>query len=333
MGFSKNRTSAATASLLGATALVAVVVLSTPGSAADSAPSGTAPPQRALDEIPGFGQRAESVQRDDTIALWEAYQRDQLTAACMASAGFTWEPEVLYPEGAVLAVAHDLGVSPAEEDLATADLVTAEAFNQETLENLTRAEQDNYWAVLTGEPSGSYELSRQGLSPQTVPGRESAESRGCLGQSESQVGRLWDLTDQLAPTRLDLRADFSRTSEQVVALEAEFGECLGSFGIPAASGIDGVSDLYQSDPELAPRAEETCLPLFDEAARTASAKADAELLALHEPELAAHTAHYGEVYAHTLNDEAFRTFLLERTAQITAQERLGLTVEQEESQE
>jgi hypothetical protein len=59
----------------------------------------------ALDEYAGFGQSVEATQRDETIAYWEAFRREQLVGACMAEAGFDYAPAVAFPTGDMLEIA------------------------------------------------------------------------------------------------------------------------------------------------------------------------------------------------------------------------------------
>lgn len=49
--------------------------------------------------------RRSAAQRDETIAAWEAFQREQLIASCMARAGFTYVVTAAFPEDAL---AHDV---------------------------------------------------------------------------------------------------------------------------------------------------------------------------------------------------------------------------------
>jgi hypothetical protein len=55
----------------------------------------------SLDRYPGFGQSAEAVRRDETIAYWEAFQRELLIRECMGEAGFDYAPAVAFPAGDV----------------------------------------------------------------------------------------------------------------------------------------------------------------------------------------------------------------------------------------
>src|SRR5690606_34313469 len=64
-----------------------------------------------LDDIPGFGLSADSMLRDDTIAYWEAFQREQLVVECLADEGFSYVADVAYPDGPFVALASNLGVA------------------------------------------------------------------------------------------------------------------------------------------------------------------------------------------------------------------------------
>jgi hypothetical protein len=64
----------------------------------------------ALDQYPGFGRSADAALRDDTIAYWEAFQREQVIADCMAAAGFAYVLDVAFPTEAVVAIAEGQGL-------------------------------------------------------------------------------------------------------------------------------------------------------------------------------------------------------------------------------
>ena len=60
---------------------------------------------RTLDGYPGFSRTPEGAVRDDTIAFWEAFQREQLRQTCMADDGFDYFALVAFPEEATIQVA------------------------------------------------------------------------------------------------------------------------------------------------------------------------------------------------------------------------------------
>lgn len=266
-----------------------------------------------LGEYPGFGITESQVVRDDTIALWEAWQRDLTTSQCMAESGFEWTPEVLYPWDAVAAVAVHLGVvdleqidpeSPPLEDVALRE-------NMETRAGLARGDLDAYYRGLVGESLADVEYMEHngGAIPESRQESDFMQG-GCAGASLEAVGSVWDAKRALAAERLELVKQ-TMGAETVQRELATLSECAAELGATVMT-LEDLDRIAADDSRLALEVEENCLQSFDSvyaSARTEHRNAFADS---HREELTALTERSAQRYQVALEDEAFAEFLSDR---------------------
>lgn len=146
-----------------------------------------------LDAYAGFGRTPEAMLRDDTIAYWEAYQRELVVAECMTGAGFDYAPAVAYPTEALERVAENLptpavraGASPHEE-------------NRAYEETLSAGDRDRYHRTLHGETAADIDAAAvEGAAPDGQ-GADFATG-GCVGQADDEIGSVWDARRAMAPS-------------------------------------------------------------------------------------------------------------------------------------
>jgi hypothetical protein len=151
----------------------------------------------ALDQHVGFGVSPVGALRDETIAYWEAYQREQLTAACMADAGFDYTPAVSFPTRDTVEIAEGLGAQDRAASLGPRGSSSPATRNRDVERALSAGERDRYDQTLLGESAADVaEADRTGEVP---AGRRADEfaTGGCVGLSKAAIPSVWDARRQL----------------------------------------------------------------------------------------------------------------------------------------
>ena len=195
-----------------------------------------------LDSYAGFGQSAEAVQRDETIAYWEAFQREQLVRECMADAGFDYAPAVAFPAGDQREVAQSLGVTEEQTALSPSEVVPPARWNRDYERALPDQERERYSRSLLGESAADVaEADRTGVVP---AGRRADEfaTGGCLGEAEAAVPSIWDTRRDLAP-----ELDALRRNDDDREAPARFVERHARRLDAAARRYDGVLERIAAD--------------------------------------------------------------------------------------
>lgn len=285
-----------------------------PGTA--PAMAAAAPAGPALDDIPGLGSSRAGLERDEVISYWEAWRRDTDIAACMANAGYTWVPEVLYPSDDVAWVADILGVQPA---MANGDQVPPEDRNRSIEASLTETERDGYLQALTGESAKDIDAARESES---VPeGRDAATfgEGGCRGKAMSAVGSIWHLERQLGPDLMAFRAS-AQDSAAFADVRKAYVACVTPFGL--GDDVQGPGDLealaVKAPAQLADvfvAADQACLSVWQAGNETAQVQLVPAFKADHQQALAAQQDKYAEAMATIRGDKEFLAFLQARAGQ------------------
>lgn len=187
---------------------------------------GTQPSTKPLDDIPGLGVSESAALRDDMIAYYEAWQRDMLVAHCMAQAGQTWLPEVLYPPEVVVEIAQSLGVEPAADFEAKGP----DEVNRESLLRLEGESLEDYWQALYAESAAdiAYWQSHDGAAPPDAD-PDTFATDGCSEVGWNAIPGIWDFKSELADGLEDLRTR-ARTTEAFLEGQSRYKECIAAFG-------------------------------------------------------------------------------------------------------
>jgi hypothetical protein len=193
-----------------------------------------------LDKYPGLGRSPAAAQRDDTIAAWEAFRREQVIASCLAKSGFDHVPAVAFPPDPLAAVARSLGVtdassagpSPREQNAAYEAALSPEA-------------REQYTRAMYGESATDIEQTwRTGLVP---PGRESDfATGGCVGESNAAVPSVWALQRGL-DTELKVHRQEIATSAEMVATGDAYSACARRAGGISARGPADIERIAVTD--------------------------------------------------------------------------------------
>jgi hypothetical protein len=156
----------------------------------------------SLDQYTGFGQSPDAALRDETIAYWEAFEREQLVRECMARAGFDYAPAVAFPTGDMLEVAENLGIQDQGSSPDLPGLSSPTNWNRGYERGLSVDERERYNQTLLGETAAEVaETDRTGVVPEGRRAEEFATG-GCFGRAQEAVPSVWDARRDLA-TELD----------------------------------------------------------------------------------------------------------------------------------
>lgn len=232
------------------------------------------------DALPGLGLSNDNVERDETVSLYQAYQREVFVADCMAEAGFSYAPDVQYPPEIALAV---LAASDAKDPQAVESLQAFDpdqptmsldrsghrvpvvgwhdgtSWNQMVLEDARRAENgDAYTQTLYGESLSDLESQRGADDPEFATG-------GCDGDAWEKIPGIWVIRDEVKAESAAVIAPFQA---------AEFEKCRADHGFDARNLGDleaSAGDANRSDSERVDlaRAFEDCLRRWDASGITA----------------------------------------------------------------
>ncbi len=251
--------------------------------------------ESALSDVPGLGRDAAGLLRDDTIALWEHFNREQSVERCMIAAGFEYDPVADYPAEAIVAVAASLSV----EATANAGVVaeSGDDVNSARIERMTQSELDKYYAALYDETAADIAVARANHGG--IPGRDDFAQGGCVGSADSEGPRVFSIRQLVVPALGSMRA----------TLEPTFS---WSCQDPKFAWVSLPSDLEEFDPSDADYSEAElrgCELELEAQAAKMSLLVDAAVAENLATELQAHTAAYESVLATIGTDNPFRQYL------------------------
>lgn len=277
---------------------------------------------RPLDGVPGFGLSPDAVMRDEVISVWEAWSRDSQISTCMAGAGFQWQPEVLYPEEAVLTVAENLDVTP---DLTAVPILPVDA-NMDVAASLSAKVRESYYQALYGESAEAIEFVQDNggvLPPGESP--DSFATGGCYGQAQATVGSVWNLKRDVGPELTDRQI---RAREAILSQEdtATYGQCAANMGMPGMASPEALDKAMAGTGGLDRAAEASgqwCAPVWNTISEKALASAADQVRANHSKAFEVHEARYNGLVAQIKRDEAFKDYLAEATGRYLAPTRSG----------
>src|SRR5262245_19532069 len=149
-----------------------------------------------LDPYVGFGRTPQAMLRDDTIAYWEAYQRELVVADCMEEAGLSYAPAVAYPTTATRRVAENLPTPQIRADAAAA--ASPDEQNRGYEQALSPGERNRYTLTLYGETAA--DIDAAAVEGEAPDGRGADfATGGCTGRARAAVPSLWDARRAMAP--------------------------------------------------------------------------------------------------------------------------------------
>jgi hypothetical protein len=194
-----------------------------------------------LDKYPGFGRSQVAAQRDDTIAAWETFRREQAVSSCMARSGFDYVPAVEFPSQPLAAVAKGLRVM----DAGSPDQPSPFDRNDAYRAALSGDADERYSRALNGESAADVAETRRsgqlpsGRGPEFMAG-------GCVGASNAAIPSVWTLKRELEDELESMRQDITASVEIVTTGDA-YAECAQRVGGISARGPADVDRLAARD--------------------------------------------------------------------------------------
>ncbi len=166
-----------------------------------------------LSSVPGFGSTEAAGLRDDTIALWEAFQRENETQSCMASSGFTYHIEVAFPAMVAFNVSEQFDLPDARSIDTNMSLRGFNTTNIDYTTSLDEQSLDAYYQTLYGESAADMEsFSVSGIPPD---GRNDFARSGCFGQSLSKLPGLYKIVQPIkAAINSETLKEFKKQDEK-----------------------------------------------------------------------------------------------------------------------
>lgn len=279
-----------------------------------------------LDDYPGFGRSPDAVLRDDTVAYYEAWEREQHVADCMASAGFEYEPDVLYPLESTLDVADELDA--AAPSLDEQDIAHPADVNEAIQGDLGADDRDGYYQALVGETADAWD---EAMDTGEVP-HDDFGYGGCVGEAQDTVGSVWTARLGMEPEFEQLRDEIA-ASAQLESTREEYATCTAEAGVRAegpdeleealataeeavlngdASSLD--SGEVSDDIEAIDDAAQACNDVWAEGYQLAELSAAEALVERNAEVLTAQAEQYAGVLEDIAADDEFTAYLGERAA-------------------
>lgn len=259
-----------------------------------------------LESVPGFGRSAIAMARDDQVAAYQAYQREKTVAKCMSAAGFDYAVNLRYPVDAL----EGLSVATVEADahLRARAGESASATNARYVGALPAARRDAYYKTLLGESAQDVDFFEKHKG-QIPPGRnpDTFATGGCQGRAMTEVGRVWDLRDQLARDWDAVRAQ-ARNSKAVAQATENLTTCAAELGFPGVTGpwsLDEAARTGSVSVETINTVEQRCLPAWQAADLDALKQHEERFVEDHRGELTSQIKRFGGLLEQSRVDLGF----------------------------
>lgn len=288
------------------------VLLLTSGLIVIAAQGGAHAPDHPLDPYPGFGRSPQAALRDDTIAFWEAFERERLVALCMKEARFDYWPAVAFPAETLPAIARSLGIRPTVL-VPILDLSPAER-NRAQRTALSPRELDRYYQALVGESARDVAESNRSQGPPAGRGEDFATA-GCAGSAAGAVPSVWDLGRQLHDELEALRADIKDSAELAETGE-QFERCVQNASGLEATTPEKLEAILAGDSAQAAAVDlamERCMLTWAEGYRRGEAAAAERFIETHSESLSDVKVRYEAILAKLRADPEFLKYLREES--------------------
>ena len=262
-----------------------------------------------LDSVPGLGRSPAAAQRDETIAAWEAFQREQLIASCMARAGFTYVVTAAFPEDALAHVARGLGVAVRSSRSGP----SPQQQNRAVEASLSPADQERYARALYAESAANVAtMLRTGAFPE---GRGAEFGHGgCRGEANT-LPSIWMVQRQLSGELDTMRREIAAA----VAISAgdAYAACAKRAGGITARGpadLERIAATDASRSSVVSFVLKQCDPLWAAAYRSAEPAAHRAFAERHASILREAQERYRFAMQNIRADQSFRVYLEQNAA-------------------
>jgi hypothetical protein len=271
----------------------------------------------SLDQFAGFGQSPGAMLRDETIAYWEAFRREQFIQACMSEAGFEYAPAVAFPTADMLEIAESLGVHADGASPASSEPSPVSS-NRTYEQGLSSPERERYNQTLIGESAADVaEADRTGVVPD---GRaEDFATGGCFGAAEAAIPTVWDGQRGLSNELDAMRREIAGSAEMQETAGA-YGDCVQAAVGVTASGPGDVEEMIAdggAGADAAAGAYDECAPIWAAGYEQAAAAAGHRFVERHAERLDAVARRYAGTMDEIVQDQDLVTYLAARVAQAT----------------
>ncbi|GAA0948465.1 hypothetical protein [Nonomuraea longicatena] len=273
-------------------------------------------PSAVLDDVPGFGRSPEAALRDNTIAYWEAYQREQVVTACMSRSGFTYWQDVAFPEAEVVKISEELK-APQPRTVTKEQQTPAAQRNGDYETRLAAQDRERYSRALSGESAAEMsEFRRTGTYPK---GRgPDFGVGGCLGEATTEVPSIWDTKRRLEDQRQLMRDEIA-ASPQLNAIKSEYAACAertGGIDAQSPADVDAHAVKGPAQQKAAALALESCNEIWAKGYRAAEDVAAQRFAERNATVLAGARQRYKDTVTRIGQDQGFLRHLGERAAVI-----------------
>lgn len=138
--------------------------------------------------VPGLARDVDGAERDELIAIWEAFKREQHIQKCMSRSDFEYEINVQYPVDGLLTAAAALGVEASQ-----LDSTDAERGARPFKDRAPKQRQASYAETLYGESYDDLvEFDNDGFTP---AGRSDFAQGGCYGKAKLSTGSVFSVRE------------------------------------------------------------------------------------------------------------------------------------------
>ncbi len=257
-----------------------------------------------LDGTPGLGRSPAAAQRDETIAAWEAFQREQTIRACMVRAGFSYVVTAAFPEEALAGVARGLGVTVRS----SRDGLSPEQQNRAYEASLSSGDQDRYTRALYGESAADITAMRRTGAVPDGRGSDFAQG-GCTGEANT-LPSIWTLQRKLGSELEAMRKDIAAAAANGAA--DKYAACAERAGGITARGPGDLERVAATDASRAPAAGvalKQCAAVWAAAYRTAEVAVQRDFVQRNGAVLRAAQDRYRDAMKTIREDQAFRAYL------------------------
>lgn len=259
-------------------------------------------PESDLEAVHGFGVAPQNALRDDTIALWEAFKRDQVQQACMARAGFKYQPELAFPSGVAVQVADKLKLSAPQA--ASLDFYGSAATveNRRYSDALPAPQRDGYFQALYGESASDMDLVRS--TGQLPAGRADFARGGCYGKAWKAIPGIYNLKREFVEAVRAARSSNGGNTGSAVPNPA----CVAESGAALNSLQDFDAALGRGE-DISQAIEAGCDKQVIKMAQRARIARENQVFVTNRVVLNAHRAAYKDVMQTIARDRAFLEYL------------------------
>jgi hypothetical protein len=270
----------------------------------------------SLDQYFGFGQSPDAALRDETIAYWEAFEREQVVRECMARAGFDYAPAVAFPTTDMVEIAENLGIPDQGSAPDLPGLASPTSWNRGYERGLSVSERERYSQTLLGESVGDLaEADRTGIVPDGRRAEEFA-TRGCVGQARAAIPSIWDARHALSDELDAIRPEIAGSAEMREAAAA-YAECAQDAGGVTATGPSDLEELIArggARADAAATAYEDCASGWAAGYERAAMGAVDRFVARHVDQLDAAARRYDDVMDRIAQDQDLAAYLAAQVA-------------------